>query len=349
MKFSFDSDLITKARELILHRPNLNVLRATADGHYSPLVQVIDSELKKREAAGRLLLPDLSALKNQTIGIFSDYSGEGAGKYDTYSFLFCAWGSLDTFRQEMKKVRAKFALEAKEIEFKDFGMGAIQRALPSYLDTLNGYVPGLLFNLIVDKRIHSLFGPQDKGTGRALARLLEDKGIGGLKPRVAEKTLRVVHTAAYFTALLGHESQKIFWMSDHDAICANEEMHNRMLALYQDVLSLYSNRQFGLMGGARPFQERKTDFLDLLSAADIAAGSVGQYFTGRDEVGAENTRVKVGAEKVLMWLGHDAVALKKLNIMFQLSENGALLSGAVDFTSKVAREDATFLPTQLCL
>jgi hypothetical protein len=88
MKFSFDPDLITKARELILHRPNLNVLRPTPDGTYSPLVQVIEAELKKREAAGRLLLPDLSALQNQTIGIFSDYGGEGAG--NTIHIRFCS-------------------------------------------------------------------------------------------------------------------------------------------------------------------------------------------------------------------------------------------------------------------
>jgi hypothetical protein len=238
---------------------------------------------------------------------------------------------------------------AKEIEFKDFGMGAIQRALPSYLDTLNGYVPGLLFNLIVDKRILSLFGPRNRATGRALAQSLKESGVGDLKPQVAEKMLRVVHTAAYLTALLGHDGQKIFWMSDHDAICANQAMHNGLLGLYQNILTLYSERKFGLMGGARPFDERSTDFLDLLSAADIAAGSVGQYFTGRDEVGAENARVKLGAEKVLMWLGHDAVALKKLNIMFQLGSDGTLLSGAVDFTPKEIRKDATFLPTQLCL
>jgi hypothetical protein len=43
----------------------------------------IETELKKREAAGLLLLPDLSALANSTVGIFSDYSGEGPGSKRT--------------------------------------------------------------------------------------------------------------------------------------------------------------------------------------------------------------------------------------------------------------------------
>jgi hypothetical protein len=41
-------------------------------------------------------------------------------------------------------------------------MGTIQRALPSYLETLNGYVPGLLFTLIVEKRLVSLFGAHNR-------------------------------------------------------------------------------------------------------------------------------------------------------------------------------------------
>ena len=79
--------------------------------------------------------------------------------------------------------------------------------------------------------------------------------------------------------------------------------HERLLQLFHNVLSLYATRQFGLIGGALPFRQRSMDFLDLLSAADIVAGSVGQYFTGRDEVGEQNVRVKEGAEKVLLWLG----------------------------------------------
>jgi hypothetical protein len=41
---------------------NLSVLRLEHEGQYSPLVVAIESELKKRDAAGLLLLPDLSHL-----------------------------------------------------------------------------------------------------------------------------------------------------------------------------------------------------------------------------------------------------------------------------------------------
>jgi hypothetical protein len=348
MNFSFDPELITKARQLILHRPNLNVLRPEHEGQYSPLVVAIETELKKRDAAGLLLLPDLSALANSTVGIFSDYSGEGAGNYLTYSFLICAWGSLDTFRREMKKLRASCALGNKEIEFKDFGMGVVRNALPAYLDLLNGYVPGLLFTIVVDRRVLSLFGPQDRSTGVALSQRLEEQGFGKLKPRIAEKAFRVVHTAAFLTALLGHEGQKIFWMTDHDDICPDANAHNHLLALFHNVLSLYTARQYGLIGGALPFSERSTDFLDLLSAADIVAGSIGQYFTGRDEVGEQNVCVKEGAEKVLVWLGHDGLALKKMCIQLCLGDGGTIRFGAIEFNPKQTPDTVTFLPVHLC-
>jgi hypothetical protein len=348
MKFSFDPELIGKARQLILHEPNLNVLKPEHEGQYSPLVVAIEAELKKRDAAGLLLLPDLSALANSTVGIFSDYSGEGSGNYLTYSFLVCSWGSLDTFWREMKKLRADCALGNKEIEFKDFGMGVVRNALPAYLNLLNGYVPGLLFTVLVEKRILSLFGPQHKSTWAALSQRLEALGLGKLKPQIAEKALRVVHTAAFLTALLGHDEQKIFWMSDHDAICGDREAHQRLLALFHNVLGLYTARQFGLIGGALPFSERSTDFLDLLSAADIVAGSVGHYFTARDEVGEQNVCVKEGAEKILVWLGHNGLALKKLCIQLRLGDDGRVWFGGVEFNPKQTPDTATFLPIHLC-
>jgi hypothetical protein len=348
MKFSFDPELIAKARQIILHRPNLNVLSVEREAEYSPLVRSMEAEFKKRHAAGKLLLPDLSALANQTVGIFSDYSGESTGNYDTYSFLICGWGSLDPFRQQMRQVREKFAMGSKEIGFKDFAKGPIQRALPSYLETLNGYVPGLLFTLVIDKRLVSLFGARHRSTTKALAGILEERGFGARKPLVAEKVMRVIHTAAYLTALLGHEGQKIFWMTVRDSICPTPEMHNRMLELFHNVLSLYTSKKFGLIGGARQFAERSTDYLDLLSATDIAAGVLAQYFTERDKAGDNNVCIKPGAEKVLQWLGLDAWALKKMCVMISAGDNGAILSGTVECTPTQMPEEATFLPTQLC-
>jgi hypothetical protein len=93
--------------------------------------------------------------------------------------------------------------------------------------------------------------------------MLEARGFGRRRPHVAEKVMRVVHTAAFLTALLGHEGQQIFWMSDHDAVCPNPAMHDQMLSLYHNILTLYTAKTFGRIGGGHPFDDRSTDFLDL--------------------------------------------------------------------------------------
>ena len=69
------------------------------------------------------MLPNLSALSNRTVGIFSDYGGETTGQYQTYSFLVCAFGSLEPFKQQMATLRRKASIGTKEIAFKGFGTG----------------------------------------------------------------------------------------------------------------------------------------------------------------------------------------------------------------------------------
>ncbi len=48
--------------------------------------------------------------------------------------------------------------------------------------------------------------------------MLEAEEIGHWKPEIAEKALRVTHFVSFLTALLAHDGQKIFWMTDNDAM-----------------------------------------------------------------------------------------------------------------------------------
>jgi hypothetical protein len=85
-----------------------------------------------------------------------------------------------------------------------------------------------------------------------------------------------------------------------------------------------------------------------LSAADVVAGSVGQYFTSRDNLGEKDARVKEGAEKILVWLGHDGLALKKMCIQLSLGDDGNIHFGAIGFNPKQTPDSVTFLPIHLC-
>jgi len=64
----------------------------------------------------------------------------------------------------------------------------------------------------------------------------------------------------------------------------------------------------------------------------------------REEVGEANACVKEGADKVLVWLGHVGLAVKKLNILMRLGDDGTLCSGIMEFSAKQSPNDKTFLP-----
>lgn len=332
---------------MVLQKPDLNIFRQAAPEAYPYLSQAIHQQLVKYEARGKLLLPNLLAFKNESIGIFSDYSGEGSGNYFTYSFLVCAFNCRELFHREMRRIRNDCGLGDKEVAFKDLRMGSMRKALPAYLERLERYVPGLIFTLAIDKRITSVFGPAGNDNVKHLVQTINEGGFGTWKAREAEKLLRVTHTSALLAGLLGHEGQKIFWMTDHDAICPNEKMYQHTLALFQNVLSIYTAKKFALVGGARPFEERSIEFLDMLSAADIAAGAIAHYLTRRDTMGPDDATVRDGAATILNWLGHQGLGLKKLSMLIRQADDGGMQSAIIEINPRAYPIDLAFVPLRV--
>lgn len=339
------ADLAKLANELVWTDPDLNVLRPELMDQYSSIVHALQDSLLGSHQRGKLILPDLEAMGNTSIGLFSDYAGESSGNYYTYTFLTCAWLSTGTFHERMRKVRDEFKLGDKEIAFKDFRMGQMRRALPDYLNLLDTLVPGFLLTVVIDKKLTGMFGVNERSAQSDLAQVLGAGGLGDWKPHVAEKLVRIVHIGAFLAALLGASGQKLFWMTDNDAICANPSLHEHALALFARVLPLYTgpDHSFQDFCGATPFAERHLMTLDLLSAADIVASSVEHYLTKRDAEGPVDFEVNAGAEQVLQWLAHDGLGLKKATIIIRPVEGG-IQSATLEFGLIDPPEHATFIP-----
>jgi hypothetical protein len=246
----------------------------------------------------------------------------------------------------MAALRKSSGIGQKEIAFKDFRHGPSRRMLPAYLRLTDQYISGLLFTVVVDKSIPSLFGPGDSETLRKMAEALEQTGYGALPPKVAEKLFRVVHCIAFLLALLGHPGQKIFWMMDHDPIGETPERHSKLLEILLKVLPLYTTKSFGFLGGARPFTPRAFEELDLLSVSDIAAGAIAQCLTSIDTVGEENAQIKPGADHVLRWLCHNSLTLKKFAMTVRRLPNGVPGVGPIDFEARDPIPDELFIPRQ---
>jgi hypothetical protein len=333
------------ANQLALKRPDLNLLRGHPREEYPVLTESLEHLLKERDAQGKLVLPNLAAFNNDAVGIFSDYSGESSGNYMTYSVLVCGYNFISAFSEKMKVIRQRYGLAEKEIGFKSFGTGQVQACLTDFLaaaDTL----PGFLCTVAVDKRIATLFGPHDKPQHEKLAQALEENGLGGRKPREVEKLLRIVHMSAFLAALLAHNGQKIFWMSDNDSICANPAQHHSMLELFERVLPIYARPEvhFPLLGGALPFQPRSVEMNDLLSIADVYAGSVAQHLSKSDTQKKEEIVLKAGAEKVMCSLAGDGIGLKKATFLLRLNPQRVVERGHLEVSLVNPPAEIMFIP-----
>ena len=319
---------------------------------HTALSEVLQAAILESDRGGRLVLPDLRVFENKTVVVLTDYGGEhGQSRYLTYTTLLCPWSCCGAFQQQMNKVRAAHGLGTKEIAFKDFRMGQLLRALPEYLELLD-MMPGFLLTLVVDKGIDSLYEGGGVRPSKRLSALLETHGFGRRKPKVAEKLLRVVDTAAFLTALLAHDGQKIFWMTDNDAIVEakrSSNPHEGVLKLFQHMLEIYkrSDLEFTLVGGAAPFVDGTEMFGDLLSATDVCAGSLCQYMTQKAVAPDGEENVKAGCDEVLRWLTKDGIGLKKMTIAIHADTSGpdgAFRSSMVELSLKDMPEDLLMIP-----
>jgi hypothetical protein len=324
------------------------------------VIQIIDGCIAERANKKELLLPNFH--ESESISVFSDYGGEHRGAlYRTYSFLFNEFGSRDLFLDQMQEIRHEFCLDSpfKEIAYKDLGYGPIHRSLEKYLTIANNTINGLLFTLIIDKKIASVIGQNAKSTPQGIKKILGDADLGNYKPEVAEKAVRIIHTVAYFCRLLSKMGHKVFWMTDNDAIIPEYGV-NQFRKLFGNILDLYGSKgYFGRpIGYAKPFSEENRGdkpFEDFLSIPDLVAGSLEHYFTRADQSGElpikqevyEQDVDKQDVYKILKWFCVPEVALKKLTLIVRQNERGELKPGIVDFELKEHSYNANYIDIEL--
>src|SRR5690348_18033205 len=86
------------ANALVKKNVQLPLLRRPASGEqFSSLIEAVDYLLTESHRKRELLLPELTAFNNKSVGVFSDYSGEGSGRYNVYSILICGMNMTSGF------------------------------------------------------------------------------------------------------------------------------------------------------------------------------------------------------------------------------------------------------------
>ncbi|MBH3426172.1 hypothetical protein [Pseudomonas alkylphenolica] len=331
------------AESLILRNPDLNVV--SDNDSYPWFIREFQRHLQASEGRKELLLPNLQD-RNETIAIFSDYGGEhSASKYHTYSFLIVAYSQLQSFQDKMLELRRQFGLDSpfKEIAYKRLDHGPTRRILEPYLVMAQNLINGLVLTVVVEKDIESLFVEGKLSHSQVMSDALAQIGMSYLKPAVAEKLFRVIHYLSFLVTLLSKEDQKVFWMTDHDSIAANPERFADALSYFCRVLGHYSDKRYALVGGAVPFEEKDSSFLDLLSIPDLVGGAIENYFTSKSRSLDDQFLVKSGSDVILKWLVHHGVGLKKHTMMICRDDVGVRAS-TLKFDLMEPLTDAKFIP-----
>ncbi len=338
-------EVVEYASALVWKDASFDVMHKEYEDQYPDWMRLVVGRLRLLHGRDELLLPDLRAFGNRTVALFSDYGGEHKeSKFHTYSFLITGLELAGHFQGSMAEIRRRHGLETTEIAFKRFREGRMRAALPDYLRALNNLLPGLLFTLVVDKRIKSLFGAESRQDREFVRRLLEDAGLGRRKPDVNEKAMRVVHLAALLAGLLAHDGQKIFWMTDNDAISEGEQGALDTLRMFARALGIYTREGVSVetVEGATAFEDRHTDTLDLLSACDIVAGAVSDYMSKLEDMAEADITVKEGSDRVLQWMPVDGVGLRKV-VLVARPDRGGICVGTLQIRTEVPKEKREIL------
>ncbi|MEJ3661582.1 hypothetical protein WD277_11485 [Pseudomonas fragi] len=310
------------AARVVMRNPNLNIVPDTDS--YPWFIKEFQRHLQSSEMRNELLLPNLQD-ENETIAVFSDYGGEHpSSKFYTYSFLIVAYSQLHSFDEKMAGLRNEYGLNDpfKEIAFKRLDHGPSFRFLEPYLLTAQNLINGLVLTVVVEKSVDSLFVDGRLNSSTVLQEALAKIGMSYLKPAVAEKLFRVTHYLSYLITLLSKDGQKVFWMTDNDAIAANTERFQDALSYFCRMLGHYSDKRYALVGGAVPFEEKDSSFLDLLSIPDLVGGAVENYLTNKAQGGGNAFSIKPGSDVILKWLANQGIGLKKHTMIISKDHEG---------------------------
>ena len=351
MTVTTDRSIIEFAKTNVLSNPRLPLVEEGKDVPW--FIRKLDETLTRLHSSKELLLPNLQR-ESKTLLVLSDYGGEHEeAKYYSYSFLFTNAQALGPFLKHIHAVRNEAGMNSpyREMGYKKIQPGPILRALDGGWIHSFEQVPGLLFTLLVDKKIHSLFGPNSPNTLLEITQKLEKQGCSYWKPEIAEKLFRVLHVVGYFVGLLSKENHMVFWMSDKDAIIANDKQLGGAGNVLGALVKTYTPHKIGRIGFGPEFSKAdrsanaSKDICELLAITDLVAGAVEDLYSKSKT--QNEPLVKRGAEIVDQWLCHQGILCKKLIIAFNAVGSENVITSVLSFKHKEIPDNVTLVPVDI--
>ena len=238
---------------------------------FGPLY-VLSEGIMKTEDDGRDLLPDLRNCRS--IFVASDYSGDhNTADFQILSFLIGDDQSLPEWDMARITVRKDY-LQNREMSYKQLNDKIRARALLPFLMAAKA-ISGLSITVAIHKKVASLF---------SIKRLnLSELGLEKYSHwdiSILEKLFRVANFIGFFIAGLSRSSQHIHWITDEDAIVANEKYMAEAKEVCDIALRFYLEYYKSTLScETTAFDNSTMQIKDLVAIPDLIAGALSETVT----------------------------------------------------------------------
>lgn len=255
--------------------------------------------------------------------IACDYSGD-AKQYNfrSQTFLMVDGGALWHWDRLRLRLRADCFKEPRRISFKNVTERQRAAALVPFLRAANT-LPGVLFTLLVDKRIGSVFQADDKldDYGASLWRRLEPVDV-----RSRERLFLLVHSVGLLLNGFSYAGQDVLIVSDEDAMFANDERHRLACELLACVGSHYLTHTLGRLQVCTTRSDTgRLDLEDLTAIPDLAGGALSECAGVHDGRGGFTPGIlrpvdrsqSEKARAILAWYAEGWHPLKRIGVLLE--------------------------------
>lgn len=267
-------------------------------------VAVMAKSMERLQQADRSYFADLRGYETLVVG--SDYGGEHKGATHEVIAVRIA-GLADVVGAEAARAvfRRRFLRDGRRMAYKNLSDRRRRAALVPFLQ-LSGETPGVVFVVLIARTIRSVFQPAD---GLEVQELLPN-----WKASVIEKAMRVMHIVSLLLAGFSRRMQDVLWVTDEDAIVANENRHRTFVETFARISSHYLTHSLRHLRVASTSSDPGNRSLeDFVALPDLVAGTVADVYRAPiSKIGSSDLIVPLpGAaprklRPIVRWLADDA-------------------------------------------
>ena len=286
--------------------------------------------------AAKISTTALPQLRGETLWISSDYSFDNpASHYDVIGLLLADPESSFGWEECRRQVRSQHLHDNRRMAWKRLNDRRRQSAFFPFLCAAD-HIHGLCVTIAIDR------DPAFRISTPEL--LAQYHGRPWLKanwnPETFEQSVRIAFLTALFVAGLSSPGQDILWISDQDAVFANESFHRDTGTLFTKLLNAFSSHTFGQISiGTTVITESDLLEEDLASIPDLMVGATCEILTCmRREFGhmprivVEMPSLSDRAEHFVQWLQDESRPLKRLICVLESRADRGFSVGTLGFT-----------------